>query len=69
VLYSVYGGGHTWPGSPLEWPEWAGAVSREINAGQAIIEFFQRHPLPRSIYGIYASTRSSNAVSVLPPIT
>jgi polyhydroxybutyrate depolymerase len=44
VLYSVYGGGHTWPGSPLEWPEWAGAVSREINAGQAIIEFFQRHP-------------------------
>ena len=44
VLYSVYGGGHTWPGSPLKWPEWAGAVSREINAGQEIIEFLQRHP-------------------------
>jgi len=44
MLYTVHGGGHTWPGSPYEWPAWTGTVSREINAGDEIIEFFQRHP-------------------------
>jgi polyhydroxybutyrate depolymerase len=44
VLYSVEGGGHTWPGGkPL--PEWmVGRTTREINASSVIWEFFVQHP-------------------------
>lgn len=43
VLYTIEGGGHTWPGGPTA----AGRVgrgSREIDATGAIWAFFQRHP-------------------------
>ncbi len=42
VLYTIAGGGHTWPGTariPL-----LGPVSRQINATKVIWEFFDRHP-------------------------
>jgi polyhydroxybutyrate depolymerase len=44
VLYSVEGGGHTWPGGkPL--PEWiVGRTTREINASSVMWEFFVQHP-------------------------
>jgi polyhydroxybutyrate depolymerase len=45
VLYTIQGGGHTWPGGkPL--PEWfAGRTSRSIDASSRMWEFFREHPL------------------------
>ncbi len=45
ILYTVEGGGHTWPGGkPLpEW--WVGRTTREINASSVEWEFFMQHPL------------------------
>jgi polyhydroxybutyrate depolymerase len=45
ILYTVEGGGHTWPGGkPL--PEWiVGRTTREINASRVLWEFFVEHPL------------------------
>lgn len=47
VLYTINGGGHTWPGGkPL--PEWfTGATTTEIDASRLMWEFFRRHPLRR----------------------
>jgi polyhydroxybutyrate depolymerase len=44
ILYTVEGGGHTWPGGkPL--PEWlVGRTTREINASSVMWEFFMQHP-------------------------
>jgi len=44
ILYTVEGGGHTWPGGkPLpEW--WVGPTTREINATRVMWEFFLQHP-------------------------
>ena len=44
-LYTIQGGGHTWPGGkPL--PEWfVGTTSRSINATSVMWEFFRAHPL------------------------
>ena len=39
VLYTIEGGGHTWPGGPGV-GLLVGRVSREIDATQAIWEFF-----------------------------
>jgi polyhydroxybutyrate depolymerase len=45
VLYTVIGGGHTWPGGmPL--PEWfAGSTSNSIDATSLMWAFFREHPL------------------------
>lgn len=43
VLYTIEGGGHTWPGGPPVSPR-VGRVTREIDATRAIWEFFRRHP-------------------------
>jgi polyhydroxybutyrate depolymerase len=45
VLYTVIGGGHTWPGgTPL--PEWfAGATSNSVHASSQMWAFFREHPL------------------------
>ena len=47
VLYTVMGGGHTWPGGkPL--PEWlAGTTSNSIDASSQMWAFFREHPLSR----------------------
>lgn len=46
VLYTIRGGGHSWPGGkPL--PEWfVGPTSNGIDATIVMWEFFRRHPLP-----------------------
>ena len=48
VLYTVEGGGHTWPGGkPL--PEWlAGATSHNIDATSQMWAFFREHQLLRN---------------------
>jgi polyhydroxybutyrate depolymerase len=43
VLYRIEGGGHTWPGGPPDAGR-AGRVTREIDATEAIWEFFRLHP-------------------------
>jgi polyhydroxybutyrate depolymerase len=47
LLYTIEGGGHTWPGGkPL--PEWfVGPTSRSIDATRQMWAFFLAHPLPR----------------------
>jgi polyhydroxybutyrate depolymerase len=47
VLYTVEGGGHTWPGGgPL--PEWfVGTTTRSIDATSLMWAFYRDHPLPR----------------------
>ena len=46
VLYTIEGGGHTWPGGkPL--PEWrVGPTSNSVDASRLMWEFFREHPLP-----------------------
>jgi polyhydroxybutyrate depolymerase len=47
VLYTIRGGGHTWPGGE-QLPEWfAGRTSTSINATREMWTFFEAHPLPR----------------------
>jgi polyhydroxybutyrate depolymerase len=48
VLYTVRGGGHTWPGgTPL--PEWfVGRTTRTIDATSLMWAFFRDHPLRRN---------------------
>ena len=45
VLYTILGGGHTWPGGgPL--PEWlVGTTTRSIDASREMWAFFRAHPL------------------------
>ena len=47
VLYTVGGGGHSWPGGrPIaEW--WVGPTSHEIDATGVMWAFFREHPLAR----------------------
>ena len=47
VLYTVHGGGHTWPGgTPL--PKWfVGRTTRSIDATSLMWSFFGEHPLVR----------------------
>ena len=45
VLYTIHGGGHTWPGGP-PMPEWlVGPTSPSIDATRLMWAFFQAHPL------------------------
>jgi polyhydroxybutyrate depolymerase len=45
VLYTIVGGGHSWPGGqPV--PEWfAGSMSRSVDAARVMWAFFRDHPL------------------------
>jgi polyhydroxybutyrate depolymerase len=45
VLYTIHGGGHTWPGgTPL--PKWfVGRTTRSIDATSLMWSFFNEHPL------------------------
>jgi polyhydroxybutyrate depolymerase len=43
ILYGIYGGGHTWPGSPFDAPFELGLTSMDINATETIWAFFEAH--------------------------
>jgi len=44
VLYTIHGGGHTWPGG-LQLPEWfVGRTTRSIDATSLMWAFFLEHP-------------------------
>lgn len=43
-FYGVNGGGHTWPGAGVSWPEFlVGRTSRDIHATRIIWDFFKAH--------------------------
>jgi polyhydroxybutyrate depolymerase len=47
VVYTIEGGGHTWPGGTQYLPAlFVGKASRNLDATQTIWEFFARHSLP-----------------------
>lgn len=47
ILYTIQGGGHTWPGGTQYLPEFmVGRVCRDIDATPLIWDFFARHPKP-----------------------
>jgi polyhydroxybutyrate depolymerase len=46
ALYTIEGGGHTWPGEDADWLRRPGAVSRDIDASAVMLEFFLQHPRP-----------------------
>ncbi|MEO8184520.1 MAG: PHB depolymerase family esterase [Deltaproteobacteria bacterium] len=48
ALYTITGGGHTWPGEDFQWLRFRrpGNISRDFDAGQTILDFFLRHPQP-----------------------
>jgi polyhydroxybutyrate depolymerase len=45
VLYTIEGGGHTWPGGPPVGRR-VGRVSRDIDASRTMLDFFDRHSQP-----------------------
>ncbi len=46
VLYSVDGGGHTWPGGGHMDERYVGKMTRDFDASELIWEFLSRHALP-----------------------
>ena len=48
ILYTIKGGGHTWPGGP-PMPAWlVGRTSRGVDATREMWAFFREHPLRRT---------------------
>ena len=45
VLYTIEGGGHTWPGGPPVGRR-VGRVTRDIDASRTMLDFFDRHSQP-----------------------
>ena len=45
VLYTVHGGGHSWPGSKPSTEWFVGRTTRSIDATSLMWEFFRAHPL------------------------
>ena len=45
ALYTLQGGGHTWPGGMPLSPWWIGTTNRNIDASSVMWEFFRGHPL------------------------
>jgi polyhydroxybutyrate depolymerase len=43
VLFTIEGGGHTWPGGPPVGRS-VGRVTRDLDATRAMLDFFERHP-------------------------
>jgi polyhydroxybutyrate depolymerase len=44
ILYTVKGGGHTWPGGGKPYPEWiTGHTTNEINASRVLWDFYVQH--------------------------
>jgi poly(3-hydroxybutyrate) depolymerase/predicted Ser/Thr protein kinase len=45
ILYTIHGGGHTWPGGDAL-PKWiTGRTSQDIDATRVMWEFFESHPM------------------------
>lgn len=50
ILYTITGGGHTWPGSRTWLPEFIfGNTCKDFDGSQVIWDFFTRHPMPAGV--------------------
>ncbi len=50
VLYTIHGGGHTWPASRVWLPAFIfGNTCQDFDGTRAIWDFFVRHPLPAGV--------------------
>ena len=49
ILYTIHGGGHTWPGGDAAYaPEWfVGTTTQSIDASRLMWDFFKDHPLQK----------------------
>ncbi len=47
-LYTIHGGGHTWPGTPSDASSAMGYSTQRIDATRLMWQFFEKHPLPAS---------------------
>lgn len=45
VYYEITGGGHTWPGSPVDFSDFLGPESRDVAASEVALDFFLNHAL------------------------
>ena len=45
LLYTLEGGGHTWPGGKPMPDFWVGATNHDIDATSLMWSFFREHPL------------------------
>lgn len=45
ILYTIHGGGHTWPGG-RDQPQWFGRTTQTIDASSLMWSFFKDHPQP-----------------------
>ncbi|MBZ0296346.1 MAG: poly(3-hydroxybutyrate) depolymerase [Anaerolineae bacterium] len=46
ILYTIEGGGHTWPGGEGQIIFVVGRTNHDINASELMWDFFEEHPLP-----------------------
>ena len=49
LLYTIQGGGHTWPGIPARFRR-LGPSTEDISANELMWEFFREHPIPEHWY-------------------
>jgi polyhydroxybutyrate depolymerase len=69
ILYTITGGGHTWPGKP-RMVGLLGKTTKDISANDLIWEFFEKHPLPEKAAVERVKTEKPAAVKFgneLPP--
>ena len=45
IFYEITGGGHTWPGSTVDFSDFLGPESDDVVASEAIVDFFLSHSL------------------------
>ena len=43
TFYEIMGGGHTWPGSPVDFNDFLGPESHDMAASEVIVDFFLSH--------------------------
>lgn len=61
ILYTVHGGGHTWPGSEID----IGSTNYDINASVEIWNFFLQYTLPETV-GLEEKLFSENKLLIYP---
>src|SRR5205085_3197933 len=70
VLYTVNGGGHTWPSGEKLPDQLVGATTQDISANESMWAFFRSHPKPLApVTAVAAELPASRSVVVGTPAT
>lgn len=62
MLVQIEGAGHTWPGSPYQFPKMFGSGSDAVDANSVMASFFGRHPKRQGCRDAVAGERCHDAV-------